>query len=81
MRFVNVSQIAVGVALALLGLLDIGDRDLTFDLEGDIISTVDIPPLYRLLVSNWALPIVALVMGLLWITQKVSQTDRLPVFR
>lgn len=78
MRFVNLSQIIVGFALALLGLLDIGDRALTFNADGDLTSGVNPPPLYSLLVKNWALPVVALVFGLLWLGERVSRRSSRP---
>lgn len=72
MRIIEISEMATGVALALLGLLDIGDTRLEFDINADVLPQINPPPIYTLLITNWALPLIALTYGVLCILQKVS---------
>ncbi|TXT04291.1 hypothetical protein VHUM_04178 [Vanrija humicola] len=53
-------QLVVGLALALLGLLCIGNRDM-YALYADNASVNDVSPMYRLVWKNWAVAVVALV--------------------
>ncbi|WOO79960.1 uncharacterized protein LOC62_02G003475 [Vanrija pseudolonga] len=64
-------QLVFGLALALLGLLCIGNKDM-YALFGDGKSVESVNPLYRLVWKNWAVAVVALVYMSVLLGTKVS---------
>lgn len=64
-------QLVFGLALALLGLLCIGNKDM-YALYGDGKSVESVNPLYRLVWKNWAVAVVAIVYMSVLLGTKVS---------
>ncbi|KAL1409325.1 hypothetical protein Q8F55_003307 [Vanrija albida] len=66
-------QFVAGIALALLGLLCIGNKDM-YSLSGEEGSLRDVNPLYRLVWKNWVVAIVALVYMCVLLSTKAILT-------
>jgi hypothetical protein len=73
LKLLEYSQLAVGFALGLLGLLNIGKS--TVDFSDNVDGNFDrVSPIYVLISYDWLIPTVAIVYFLLLVAHKVRHS-------